>query len=381
MDQPAHPEALVNHSHRFEEIDSLRGIAALSVVAAHMISLWGTSLAPWFVNARNSPAGILLNALLAVYLFFIMSGFVLFLPYKKQGKRQPYRTYITKRICRIYLPYLVALTLAATADYFWARAIPNVMPFNGGWVKPFSWTSLGKHILFLGVFQADEFNVAFWSLVQEMRISLIYPLVALIVLRFSFLRAFLLGLLLVSICGTGMVHSRHWYLATGCYLGMFILGAALAQHFNMVLGWFKRSISIRIIAAIFCVMLQTMESKLPPRFFHPWWILPASALQVVTVLILAMSTATFRRFLLLTPLRWLGKVSYSLYLLHGTVLYSMVCLFWDRVNHPLLLFSAVAVSLILSEFFYRYVEVPSIALGRKLTQQRASNPTTATLSH
>ena len=44
-------------------------------------------------------------------LFFLLSGFVLSVPYLR-GKGQAYPVYLIRRILRIYAPYLAALALA-----------------------------------------------------------------------------------------------------------------------------------------------------------------------------------------------------------------------------------------------------------------------------
>lgn len=46
----------------------------------------------------------------AVELFFVLSGFVLSLPWLR-GRRPSYGEFVVRRVCRIYLPYIVAIAV------------------------------------------------------------------------------------------------------------------------------------------------------------------------------------------------------------------------------------------------------------------------------
>jgi peptidoglycan/LPS O-acetylase OafA/YrhL len=99
---------------RFVELDSLRGLAALTVVLGHLRLLWQGEVQP------ASPTLNLLFKILnpagngAVILFFVLSGFVLSLP-AVAGRPQKYIVFLIRRIFRIYLPYLAALAVAVAA--------------------------------------------------------------------------------------------------------------------------------------------------------------------------------------------------------------------------------------------------------------------------
>ncbi len=73
---------------------------------------------------------------------------------------------------------------------------------------------------------------------------------------------------------------------------------------------------------------------------------------------------------------WLGRISYSIYLLHPVVLYALA---WFVFNPPFgLTLSAFPVplyivlvatgSIVLSAYTYRWIEAPMIEQGRRLTQ-------------
>ena len=63
---------------------------------------------------------------------------------------------------------------------------------------------------------------------------------------------------------------------------------------------------------------------------------------------------------------WLGKVSYSLYLIHVPLLLAAVHLTYGRAPLGVTIPAVVAASLLCAELMHRFVELPSIRLGRVL---------------
>ena len=67
---------------RFRELDSLRGLAAITVVFHHFSRI----CSPQIIHVLDrTPLRILVAGHQAVILFFLLSGFVLTLPNKKEG--------------------------------------------------------------------------------------------------------------------------------------------------------------------------------------------------------------------------------------------------------------------------------------------------------
>jgi peptidoglycan/LPS O-acetylase OafA/YrhL len=110
----------------------------------------------------------------AVILFFILSGFVLSTP-AIRSKAKPYPVFVTRRIFRIYLPYMAALALAISAAASLHGYIPGNAWFHRTWSHRVQWQLVLAHGLFIGQYDTAEFNTAFWSVVVEMRISLVFP--------------------------------------------------------------------------------------------------------------------------------------------------------------------------------------------------------------
>jgi peptidoglycan/LPS O-acetylase OafA/YrhL len=167
-------------SFRFYELDSLRGLAAITVVFHHFSRICPESFTHLLIR---TPLRLLIAGHQAVILFFLLSGFVLTQPYKKKNTLS-YGHFLLKRVCRIYLPYLGALALAILCDLsFPAHGPSNNYWINYTWSQPVTARLVLQHVIFLGVYNWSQFNAAFWSLVYEMRISLVFPFIAVAVLR------------------------------------------------------------------------------------------------------------------------------------------------------------------------------------------------------
>lgn len=102
------------------------------------------------------------------------------------------------------------------------------------------------HILLLANFNVYAFNVVLWSLIHEMRISLVFPLIMLLINRYSWKVNIMIGVLLTIIGGVLQLVFNETYQAmykTLPYILMFIIGSLLAQNRNVL---YKRYIGNRI---------------------------------------------------------------------------------------------------------------------------------------
>ena len=74
-----------------------------------------------------------------------------------------------------------------------------------------------------------------------------------------------------------------------------------------------------------------------------------------------------RRFLNTAIPRFLGRISYSLYLVHGTVLFGLTFLFLNRAFTVGVFVVYLAITLVLSFGLCVWVEEPFVRLGRRLS--------------
>ena len=368
---------------RLPELDSLRGIAALVVFSSHSILLF-PAIPHWFYLTLIAPTGLLLvGGHPAVLLFFLLSGFVLFLPYTTPSPQRPYWAYLAKRLCRIYCPYLAGVFFVVAV---FLLSMEQVRPVGvSGFYswhplsRPEFWKLLANHILFVGSFHREYWNSSTWSLAEEMRISVIFPLLALALLRLGWRRALLIGVCcsLASSETILLVH-HHFPLATLHYAAIFLLGAVLCSERTRLIAFWKRSSRLQqsawVIAGILACTYPARLTERSPHLFTEEMGDWCNALGVSVFLIAALANTWFSRLLRHTSLQHLGRISYSFYLLHLPLLFVTVGLFWARLPHAFIPVLALIATFVSAELFYLVVERPSIALGKHLELRLSPQP-------
>ncbi|MGA2118764.1 MAG: acyltransferase [Bryobacteraceae bacterium] len=375
--------AALQSSGRFHELDSLRGLAAFTVVIHHFYVAQGTET---YSRLSHSALRFLVMGNEAVILFFVLSGFVLTLPYERTGGMS-YGKFIVKRICRIYLPYLGALALAVAMNCFYHGMATNVKWIQETWNQKPNVPIVVQHVLFLGDYDWNALNSAFWSLIYEMRISLIFPFLAIAALRFRagwmLLFAAMLSLsarpLSYAICLSFGLDPESLevfrYAETLQYTGFFVVGAVLAKNREVMREWYKKLPGIAVPGLyILAVVLyshpyHSFDLGTPVLFpgqLEQWSVAAGAAI----VIALALSSKPFQRVLHHGAVAYLGKISYSLYLLHVTVLLTLIYIFHGAVSYKLLPFY-LAGSVGVASMFYYLVEKPSMLLGQRLGKIRS----------
>jgi peptidoglycan/LPS O-acetylase OafA/YrhL len=365
---------------RYIELDSLRGLAALVVVLHHLRLVWQGDAEPTSAILRSllslvSPVG---NG--AVILFFVLSGFVLSLP-AIAGRPQTYLTFVIRRVFRIYLPYLAALAVSVAGAFWLHGIITNNSWFHLFWSEPVNWHLVLQHVMFVGVYNTDQFDNPIWSLVHEMRVSLVFPLLCAFVLRFKSRRSLVIafGLTAIALIIQKPPFLIDWPLAESVHIaGLFVLGIFLARERSglgaMFLRW-PRQFAVAILAmTVACLSLYLFlgaQSADPIEKFLPHfmtcvrhWLI---ALSSGGLMVISISSASWKQVLHWPPIRFLGQVSYSLYLWHFIVILYCVHLLYGKVPLWVILCSALVLSIAVSWCSYRWTEMPSMNLGRKLS--------------
>jgi peptidoglycan/LPS O-acetylase OafA/YrhL len=360
------------------ELDSLRGLAAMSVLLLHFLEGWLQTSPPHYVYYFLY-IPLLTSGNAAVMMFFVLSGFVLTLP-QMAPKPASYPAYAVRRICRIYLPYLAALALALLGCWRFHGLQLYGDRFRITWREAPSISGIVQHIAFLGRYDVYAYNTPIWSLVHEMRISLIFPLLCLVSLRMRAWMAFLVALSLQAAArlmdrfsgpytggGYPGVPSIFWSL-TVSFCGIFIVGSILARYRTQIVASLTRLPSwILAVALVVSIGLYQYNAALHiPRFLRDF----VAGLGAAYFIMLALVPGGgLSRFLRLKPLRWLGKVSYSLYLVHMPILMTLAILLYKKAPPGPMLVPFVAISLFAAAIFHRWVEVPSMRLGRVLAHR------------
>ncbi|MBR1092069.1 acyltransferase [Bradyrhizobium manausense] len=337
----------------------MRGIAALIVLFHHMRLLAIETPPAWI---KYTPLRILFSGQSAVLLFFVLSGFVLHLAFV--SSRDGYWSFMIKRLWRIYPPFCVAI-LASAALYHLIGAAP--MDGLTDWANQSSWqlrptlSVVAAHLAMTDIEALHSLDNPMWSLVVEMRISILFPLIALAI-QWNW-RTTCFGALVISLACTYLEQRfvPDWLfdpLSTGRFLYLFAVGAAMAEN--------SKSIRMALQVQHWPVRLVLWCAALALLSISP--ILAGIPTAIGSTMIVALCFAdTKTDAALATPApMWLGKISYSLYLIHVPILIASAHLMTGRVPIFWIFPVALLLSLLAAELMYRAVESPAIAIGRRM---------------
>ncbi|UUZ97464.1 acyltransferase [Paenibacillus sp. P25] len=362
-------------------MDSLRGIAALAVLFQHLVLIFPlmetntyNNSDMWLINLlKYTPIHIIWGGHEAVVFFFVLSGFVLSLVwYSETIQRVSYVSFIIKRTCRIYIPYLVAILVAFIARELFAKGGISELSgwFNSIWAEPITLKMIFDHLLLLGRLQINALNPPIWSLSEEMKISLIFPLFMFILLRFDWKISLALGFLISCLS-----FRRGYYIPSGTlnYILMFIVGALLAKYRHKLTNSVRNLSSIQKILLSLIGIICYVYSWWPffdVKLIHStivdeWFI----ALGVSIFITLSLSLKSVSKFLHLKPIMFLGMISYSVYLYHLVILVSLCYLFYGKIHIYIIFLMTILITLVVASLSYYFIEKPSIRLGKVLTSK------------
>jgi peptidoglycan/LPS O-acetylase OafA/YrhL len=162
------------------------------------------------------------------------------------------------------------------------------------------------------------------------------------------------------------------YWRTAMYLQFFVSGIALARYRTAVIDRVRAtSGSWRVALGVGSLLLYTWAWWVPSlgggheEFVEMETVLAGA----VGFLVLAIGAPRAGAVLRTQPMQYLGRISFSLYLVHAIVLLALLHLFAGRVPVGVLLVALWPLAIGLATLGERYIERPSVVLGRRLTRR------------
>jgi peptidoglycan/LPS O-acetylase OafA/YrhL len=346
-------------------LDILRGLAVLAVVCHHLFAHTGLSI-PFLGH---------LGGLLGVQLFFLISGYLIV----QSAYAYPLSAYVVWRLLRIFPVYWL-LVLGWSAWYgklHWAQ-------LQAGWPDFVANLLALTHFVPAALFRYDVLTVS-WTLSIELAWYLLVPLIVWLAGRWpgrGFWPVLLLTALSISSAWVGLAHAGKldgWYASAIARAGIapvndfarfaFIVNAFPAQLVFFVMGcliW-RYQAKLERVPGWLLLSLAVIFAGWPEQWNHWLSLNPsfASGVGLAALFLLVLRQQRWR----LSVLKWLGDVSYPVYLLHVPVL---LLVFqqghfsgWPAAVLALLIIFVAAMAL------HRWVELPCIALGRKLITSKS----------
>ena len=350
---------------RLTPLDSLCGLAALSVVACHYLLLLqntplGRHVWQWL---WIPPLSLFRTAYGSVILFFVLSGYVLALSLLGE-RRTSWSGFALRRFCRIWPPFAVTIITSFMIGHVALATepvLPSVWQANTWHGDDITLAALRDQIMMIS--SHTSLDVAAWSLIHELRISLAFPLLLI------FLRRAPTGTLIASLCLH--VASRHgplWLSAlvpdTAAYIVYFAAGAWLALNRTRLATLIRATPLAKALLCAIALLLLSVPGD------NPYSGIFAGVGATLMIAIVAASTEIARA--LSAPwCEFLGRISYSLYLTHVVVLMALGRMLGESLPVWLILIVATPIIGVVTLAVYRWVEQPSIGLGRMVAPRFA----------
>lgn len=314
----ASPSGRVEH---LPSLTPLRGIGALWVTIFH----FGLR----FPNVHGIDYSFVREGYLAVDMFFVLSGFVISHVYKDSFAREcterDYCDFLKARIARIYplhfvmlMVFLAAVALESavislagggvgpvplTGEHSVAGLVANLAMLQGLWARGLSW------------------NNPAWSISLEFIAYVLFPLLFPWLWRSRPRGQAIVGLLVfVALVGLAWHTGDNFNQWNGLpailrCLPEFLLGVLvyIIYYQGLFAQLLASDLALGLVLAVLCALVYGVASDLGIVLLFPWLIVAA-----------VRNEGLLRHLLNSAPLRWLGDVSYSLYLVHWFVMFALV---------------------------------------------------------
>jgi peptidoglycan/LPS O-acetylase OafA/YrhL len=309
----------------YPALDGLRGVAALMIVWYHFLLL-------------SPRQGVLLSFVTrsfgfgwaGVDLFFVLSGFLITgILVDSKSSNHYFRAFYGRRVLRIFPLYYGVLAVV-----FFILPLVDAEPRVPSSSKIFFWTYTSNlYFESNGGINADYLR-HFWTLAIEEQYYLVWPLIIWFASSLDRLRTgLLLGFILVSVLRcilfmTG-IDFNIIYLNTLTHCDALMLGGFLALSMRSAkpgaLKGFRPPFVVAIVVIISALLLGDIDGFVPTwaelpivAFCHAVVLLGLLAIIFVWLIYAAITQTSgpIFRFFSHPILRWFGKYSYALYVLH-----------------------------------------------------------------
>lgn len=327
---------------RMVELDAMRGLAALAVAVFHYTTHFGHEVGHIVPPRFGFPAGNY-----GVQLFFLISGFVIFMTLERSRTAADFAV---SRFSRLFPAYWASILVTAAVVH--SIGLPS--------------QHLSNHDLLLNltmvqeILGAEHLDGSYWTLQVELffyvQMLFWYATGQLRRIQWIIVAWLIIALVLgVTAKLGGHVSYSLRELLIARHIPFFALGVLFYRYYTYPLE--RRSSVVLIVAA-----LVTIAVALPIQL---------TPVALVCAALFALFVTGRLRWLRLAPFAWLGAISYSVYLLHQVIGFDLL---WQLEHHgidggPAALITLV-VMLGLASLLTYSVERPAMRLIRRLWNRR-----------
>lgn len=334
---------------QYHTLDHWRGIAALWVVMFHGFVSYNQSL-----HLILQPlCAIAIHGKLGVHLFFVISGYCIAASvYKLTTKNGSVTDFIKNRVWRIFPTYwaafLVAILVSIISTIFTNTTLASSLP-------P-SWQSWIGHIFLIQSYLgAADYIVVYWTLTVEFTFYLIVALLLIIGKITTQKLALFFGLMFAFFSAFIPLNTKVYFLTYWCEFicGFLVFSALLAKHQQKKQ---QKIISIALIVILGLIGLWVNRNSPQGNLFF-------SAMFALLLYFLYGIDKKIDSIMQLQWLKFIGLMSYSLYLIHVPLQVRVLVLGlkFIPIDSPLFLLVQImgwAAAIAGAYIFYQLVEKP-----------------------
>lgn len=287
-------------------MEGLRGFAVFLVFLVHYVAL----ILPWI--PEGSAIATLAGALhefgnTGVDLFFVLSGYLIY--GSLMARPQPFARFMSRRIQRIYPAFTAVFVLYVILSFVFTAENRIPRPIFAGLLY------LAENYLLLpGLFPIPPMITVAWSLSYEMFYYLALPVaMALFHLRDRSARW------RVGFCAVTSVVTAVYCAGTNGPIRLIMFGAGIMLY-EAIEGAVRPPGGVVGVVALVCGLLCTLLPIEGAAGSLLKYSLLCISFFVLCVACFREPTGWLATAFSWTPLRWLGNMSYSYYLLHGLTL-------------------------------------------------------------
>lgn len=334
---PTGPERQQSPVARVASLDGLRGCLVLIVVFLHSFFavndnvVYQVFLISWLWSGDT-----------AVDLFFIMSGYVLSLPYIS-NRSLSWPMFVARRTIRLYPPFaaavVVSLLLAGRfADW---RALFDML----------SLSAVGRH---------GDIDPPLWSLIQEFRMSLVFPLLVFLALRFGATAiAASIGVSVIALPFEWPEPFNYSAAQSAICIVFFITGAYVAKNSSKITDLIGQ-IPMRYKVLLIPFLLGVFSAVARANVWSTWVLYGSCTVFLACVV----ASPLITRVLSMEAPQFFGRISYSMYLIHVPILQYVFPLA-RSVTSPVVALELSWVAVLAGSYaLYRAVERPAIGWSK-----------------
>ncbi|WP_375239951.1 acyltransferase family protein [Aurantibacter sp.] len=357
----------MKESRKLDYIDAIRGIAILMVILVHTFQTGA--------NYYNEFTSLFIGqGARGVQLFFIASAFTLMLSYTYRSKNELYvvKNFLIRRFFRIaplyYLGIIYFLFQNGFGPRYWLGDASSITVYNI--ISNFTFTHG------FNPYWVTSLVPGGWSITVEMSFYLIFPLLFKLIKNFTEAINYVLITLFVSFALNHYLKSNILITDVNLwndYLFFYlpnqlpVFGLGIVSFFVIIKKEFNFS-KINILGVVVLLIFLCFNLDLIPFHF---------LISLLLLGFLIIMSKGYLNFLINKVICYIGKVSYSAYLVHFAVLYwleridfinyfEINTLEKSLINLFLKFTIVVVITTIVSTFTHKTIELPFQKLGKKL---------------